>query len=95
MSLIYKKGKSMNVKCIITGAGNSLENLNTTVPQKLNYNLMRKRAMLNVLGQSNKDYVILQNSQTTKNVKAEACDIEAAKKFFGNTFSVLKDFLKA
>lgn len=66
-----------------------------TKPRKLDVDKLRTDALANVLGQSDKDYFILQNSTNHKPTPVTKNDIEAAKQFFKSTFSVLKEYLKA
>ncbi len=63
--------------------------------QNLTLNKLKEEALVKVLGQSNKDYVILQNSLNHKPETVTEKDILAAKNFFKSTYAVLKDFLKA
>lgn len=64
-------------------------------PRKLDCNKLRKEALVNILGQSNKDYFILQDSLNHKPTQHTEKDVQAAKNFFKSTYAVLKDFLKA
>ncbi len=66
-----------------------------TKPRKLDVDKLRTDALANVLGQSDKDYFILQNSTNHKPTPVTKNDIESAKQFFESTFSVLKEYLKA
>lgn len=69
--------------------------LNTQAGSNLNdLNKLRKKFLVNLLGQSDKDYLILQNSIKNKHEQANPIEIKKAKDFFKGTYAVLKDYLK-